>query len=327
MLVKSTKSIGKGLIKGTKKVLTVEHWKEMATGALQLGLLFVKLVNQHDEFDQASFGALLSADKHVFSYGEHQYALNVKKQVHFIKQSLQKTYHKFKDIPWDELLEHGAEFGALCMLDIAAFHALNGLFSRGSQTIIEGVKNFLEKGTAAASEGCMIEVAGFGKLVIEEGIEVATCVSATIKNEPLCLNTFTNKTDFHKIKKQIKASLYGTTEKECIASENFINLATSERTNHILYGDKTGGGHLWPGKADKSIFPSSWNAEKVMHYVSDLATDPTLKPIWTRGAEGSLFTKVGVPSRYYIEGIREGIKIRVVIEPVSGKIITAFPIN
>jgi hypothetical protein len=64
-----------------------------------------------------------------------------------------------------------------------------------------------------------------------------------------------------------------------------------------------------------------------MNYVSDLATDPSLKPIWTRGAEGSLLTKSGLPSRCYIEGIREGIKIRVVIEPVNGKIITAFPIN
>ncbi len=57
---RSTKSIGKGLIKGVQKVLTVEHWKEMATGALHLGSLLVKAVNQHDENDQAASAALLS---------------------------------------------------------------------------------------------------------------------------------------------------------------------------------------------------------------------------------------------------------------------------
>ncbi|AEH48342.1 pre-toxin TG domain-containing protein [Parageobacillus thermoglucosidasius] len=100
---------------------------------------------------------------------------------------------------------------------------------------------------------------------------------------------------------------------------NFVNIASKKRTKHILYGDKTGGGHLWPGTGNpnKTLFPKNWSAERVMHNVSDIATDPTLK--WKRGRV------VKSVQRYEVIGIRDGIKIKVITD---GKdIITAFPIK
>ncbi|MCK4261373.1 MAG: EndoU domain-containing protein [Halanaerobiales bacterium] len=98
-------------------------------------------------------------------------------------------------------------------------------------------------------------------------------------------------------------------------ADEFVNLASLKRTKHILYGDKTGGGHLWPGKPGKSVFPKSWSAEKTMHNISDIVTDP--KVFWKKGR-----VIKGV-QRYEAIAIRDGVKIKVITD---GKdIITAFP--
>lgn len=77
----------------------------------------------------------------------------------------------------------------------------------------------------------------------------------------------------------------------------------------------------------KSKFPISWSNQRILNTISDIATDPSLKPVWTRGASNSLFAKSGLPSRYRIDGVRDGIKIRVVYEPATGSIITGFPLK
>lgn len=81
-----------------------------------------------------------------------------------------------------------------------------------------------------------------------------------------------------------------------------VNLASPDQTNHILNGDATGGGHLWPGGPGKSAFPDSWSASKIMNVVSDIATDPTIAE--TVQANG----------RIVKSGTVDGINIRVVIE-------------
>ncbi|MDE3739086.1 DUF637 domain-containing protein [Pseudomonas resinovorans] len=109
------------------------------------------------------------------------------------------------------------------------------------------------------------------------------------------------------------------------STDSLINLANNQRTQHILLGDATGGGHLWPGAAGKTAFPATWNGNKVMHNVSDLATDP--KASWTQltGKPGAQFTTKGKPVRWAVEGVRDGVNIRVIVEPHGEGIITAYP--
>ena len=107
-------------------------------------------------------------------------------------------------------------------------------------------------------------------------------------------------------------------------ADNFVNLASPQRTKHVLTGDATGGGHLWPGAANKTPFPQGWSGDKIMHHVSDIATDPNLKWIPQTGS-GGLFTKAGNPARFSVEGVRDGVNIKVIIEPAGEGIITAFP--
>ncbi|WP_322004748.1 EndoU domain-containing protein, partial [Paraburkholderia tropica] len=102
-----------------------------------------------------------------------------------------------------------------------------------------------------------------------------------------------------------------------VAPRNDVNLASPERTTHILTGDTTGGGHQWPGGPGKSVFPQDWSSSKIMNVVSDIATDPSVPET------------VQASGRIVKNGSVDGIAIRVVIEPASkgGGIVTAFPTN
>jgi RHS repeat-associated protein len=92
-----------------------------------------------------------------------------------------------------------------------------------------------------------------------------------------------------------------------------VNLADQKATTHILDGDATEGGHR-PGTGipGKSEFPASWSDDKIMHNISDVATDPTSKT-----------TTVGRTT--LVDGTREGVNIRVVIR--DGRIVTGYPTN
>lgn len=100
------------------------------------------------------------------------------------------------------------------------------------------------------------------------------------------------------------------------SGDEFVNLASQARTTHILQGDATGGGHLWPGGAGKSPFPQSWSGDRIMHEISDIATDPAA---W----------RSGVPQggRTILTGTRDGVDIRVVVDTRTGEIITGYPTN
>jgi len=81
-----------------------------------------------------------------------------------------------------------------------------------------------------------------------------------------------------------------------------------------------------PGEPGKSLFPKSWSGEKIMHEVSDVATDPALTWVQQGGKPGAESYKNGNPMRYRVEGVREGVTIRVIVEPAGEGIITGFPI-
>lgn len=95
---------------------------------------------------------------------------------------------------------------------------------------------------------------------------------------------------------------------------------TGGRRSPILHG------HLFgAGKSGKTEFPQGWDADRIMHQVSDVATDPSA----TRG--------LGKWDSPYVIGVRDGIEIRVdfypdllpsgMSHPNAGKISTAYSTN
>ena len=116
------------------------------------------------------------------------------------------------------------------------------------------------------------------------------------------------------------------------AFNSYINLASRQRTIHILAGDATGGGHSWFGSlrsfangvtGKKSMFPANWSGEKIMHAVSDVAVNNPW--VQVSGRAGAQFTKSGAPVRYAVQGYYEGVRIKVIT--TAKDIITAFPIK
>ena len=108
-----------------------------------------------------------------------------------------------------------------------------------------------------------------------------------------------------------------------------IDLANPPRRNHILNGEQLpngswSGGHLYPGKPTKTVFPESWSGDKIMHEASDIVTDPKVNWETLTGTGGDL-TKKGKPARFKATAERDGVTIEVIVEPAGEGIITAFP--
>lgn len=104
------------------------------------------------------------------------------------------------------------------------------------------------------------------------------------------------------------------------ADSGLVNLASKSRTSHILDG------HMPPGEAGNTLFPSSWSPGQIMHNVSDIATDPSLTWVQQTGKLGADFTKNGAPVRFYVDGVRDGVPMRVIVEPGGEGIISGFPL-
>ncbi|MBS0631893.1 MAG: EndoU domain-containing protein [Verrucomicrobia bacterium] len=95
-----------------------------------------------------------------------------------------------------------------------------------------------------------------------------------------------------------------------------VNLASPQRTIHILDGDATGGGHrAGTGISGKTEFPASWSDAKIMHEISDVVTDPTLG--WSKGKNGN----------WIVKGTCEGIDIKVIVKKDGSDIVSGYPTN
>lgn len=112
----------------------------------------------------------------------------------------------------------------------------------------------------------------------------------------------------------------------------YINLASQQRTTHIIAGDATGGGHAWFGSrksflngitGKKSMFPMNWSKEKIMHASSDVLVN--YPSVQQTGPAGALQTRSGQLSRFTATGEYEGLKIKVVYN--NADIVTAHPIG
>lgn len=89
-----------------------------------------------------------------------------------------------------------------------------------------------------------------------------------------------------------------------------------DRATHILYGDRSGGGHLYGiGKPCKSEFPKGWRAEKVLANIQTAAANDNAD--WQEQENGYFVAEAPV----------DGVKIRVVLSRDRKTVITAYPVN
>jgi hypothetical protein len=91
---------------------------------------------------------------------------------------------------------------------------------------------------------------------------------------------------------------------------------SESRAQHILYGDKTGGGHKYGvGIPCKTEFPADWGDDDILSNLSDIAANDNLT--WREE-----------PNGYHVaEDVRGTLKIRVVLGPKKQQVITGYPVN
>lgn len=87
-------------------------------------------------------------------------------------------------------------------------------------------------------------------------------------------------------------------------------------TQHILYGDHSGGGHLYgTGKACKTEFPQEWSADEVIANIK--ATVANDNATWKPQRDG----------RYAVESKIDNVRLRVILTPDKSHVITAYPLG
>ncbi|WP_157742455.1 EndoU domain-containing protein [Micromonospora chokoriensis] len=96
-----------------------------------------------------------------------------------------------------------------------------------------------------------------------------------------------------------------------------------ERSDHILDG------HTFPGAPGKDPFPRDWSDDDILDSVADVVTSPNSQRTWYKGsavhAERTLKTRKGEPAVQNVVGSVRGVDILVRYEPLTGKVLTAFP--
>ena len=85
---------------------------------------------------------------------------------------------------------------------------------------------------------------------------------------------------------------------------------------HILYGDRSGGGHKFGiGKPCKSEFPQEWDEQEIIQAVEHIAANDNID--WHKQKNGYFITN----QKY------EKLQIRVVMSADKTEVITAYPTN
>jgi Bacterial EndoU nuclease len=91
---------------------------------------------------------------------------------------------------------------------------------------------------------------------------------------------------------------------------------SDKRLQHILYGDKTGGGHMHGQNAPcKSEFPAAWDKDQIVKNITLIAANDNIA--WKKQDNGFHTAEQSV----------DGVLIRVVMNPARTEIITAYPVN
>ncbi len=164
---------GKRILNGTKTAISPGHWKEMAQGSLQLAMLFFNAVGQEDARQEALFTTAFSQNPTAHLELAQKFCVQSQAQQEAMKRWAQETCKKLSAMSWQELAGNALELGTTMILDTITLNAASGFAGATGRAVVSQLSKVMENG-ALFSERYAVEVAGFGKLIIEEGSEVAT---------------------------------------------------------------------------------------------------------------------------------------------------------
>ena len=153
----------------------------MAKGTLNMGLLFLDAVGQEDVRQNAVLVAAFSKNYEVLDRVEKNYCLQTRAQSEALHHLADTTYDKLKNKTWTGLIGDGIEIGTTMVLDVLALNAAGGFVSTTSRAAVAELSSALKQGLF--TEQYATEVAGFGKLIIEEGADAAAIADSAIQSD------------------------------------------------------------------------------------------------------------------------------------------------
>ena len=96
-------------------------------------------------------------------------------------QGVHASFQKLQSISWEELLESGAALGTTFLLDGVMCKAMTLCVSKAGRAAVSKISEVL--GSSAAQER-VLEIAGIGKIALEEGTEVAKAAVESVVSNP-----------------------------------------------------------------------------------------------------------------------------------------------
>ena len=326
---KFLKLVGTGALQGIEKYKDpVQVAKDFGEGFVNLAIGLGKTVLKCAEFDY-----LCSHDPEMAAKMANDFFSSTEKKINQIVDN-------FSHFPYEEKVVFVSKTLIECVVDGALSGGALKFGSKAAQ-FFKAIPNLVEKEVAVAKLATRLlrdKVVNFKEVltplsnaVMETTEFVQIAGTNGIKLSKASLEIVSKNKGLIASEGRISKAVSKVIERIKKVNEEFINLAGLKRTKHIITGEKFpankfSGGHKFPGNPGKTVFPQPWSKEKIMHEISDIATDPNLKWI-PRSGNGGSFTKAGKPSRFIVEGVRDKVKIRVVVEPAGEGIITGFPLN
>lgn len=77
-------------------------------------------------------------------------------------------------------------------------------------------------------------------------------------------------------------------------------------------------------RAIMNDFPASWSKEKIKRYIQEIVSDPKNRRREITGQVKSLLVR---PHKYIVDGMCEGIRIRVIFEPDDRGILEFYTVH
>ena len=159
-IIKAGKAAHRGVTEGFKKILELEHYRELAYGVANLLYQTSYGLAQADEVEDI----MLSVDPVVTHDLLKFYNLRFK-QTTF--DNLRMTFELLQNSSWEQLVELGAEFSTTLFLDLVLFNAAGWVTSEAGKSLVKKLAT-----TPEVCTGLAAEVTDLSKLMLEQGERV-----------------------------------------------------------------------------------------------------------------------------------------------------------
>jgi hypothetical protein len=169
---------GEGLVSGIKTVLSAQHWVDLAKSIPLFLMHSIAFLSNEYAQQQSIDQALMIGDHDLFM----KRCCDYEEQCRLRMKPLEAGLTHVASLSWRELALHATYFGTTIALDCIGLHALKLAASSTGRELVGNIARTLQSSKAPQ---IMAEVAGVGKIAVEEGIEVARTaveISQTIKS-------------------------------------------------------------------------------------------------------------------------------------------------